>query len=845
MENTLSENTVGTAVSENSVYKAAEKIKKFLAPLVSGGKYHYYKRAFWLAILLGSIIMLPFVLYEWIRTGHGIFLYFGDYNAQQIPFYQHCVEMIRSGNMGWDWLTDLGANFTGTYSYYLLGSPFFWLMCLFPSSWAPYLMAPIFILKYGCASLTAYAYLKRFAKNQNYALIGALLYAFCGFQIYNTFFNQFHEVVVLFPLLLLGMEELIQNDRRGIFAIAVALNAVCNYFMFAGQVVFCILYFLIRVSDKNFRITLKKFCLLAFEAIVGVLIAAVLFLPAAIGVMDNPRLDRVGYDTVLGSLFWTKSDGSISFDFFGKEITLYTKRYGHILQSLFFPPDIASRTNFYYGHGERWSSNAVWLPMFGMTGVFAFFKRKKQGTWLKIMCAFLGLCCVVPVLNSMFFLFNTSYYARWVYMLVLMCVVATVVALDDKKTNWNGTVLLHAIICAAIAIPVGFSWTTDDNGVTSMSTTQYFDRYWVTILITAVSLGLVWYFVKYVRGTPKENKVALLLVSVIICVYGINHIFYGKLHSHTSEFLVDQAVNGEIVLEDPQEQFYRTDFFRGNGVSPLDNLSLYWGYPSVECFNTIVPGSIMTFYPKVDVTRSVGSRAEPAQFGLKGFLSVKYSFIEEKHGNKHNTVGFVYKNTQNKFKIYENEYYIEMGFTYDEFMRESEFEKYNKSLRHALLCTYLVVPDDMVDYYSQFMTEVRYKDGKKATEATYKESVLQRRENTCDNFEYDSKGFKASITLDKANVVFFSVPMDKGWSATVNGKAVDVNTATYGFMAVECQPGENIIEFSYSTPGQTLGLAAAGAGVLIWAGYMVISHFTRRKQPKKGNMLTEDYYEEI
>ena len=48
---------------------------------------------------------------------------------------------------------------------------------------------------------------------------------------------------MFFPLLLIGMEELVQNNRRGFFAVAVALNAVVNYWFFIGSAVFCILYF--------------------------------------------------------------------------------------------------------------------------------------------------------------------------------------------------------------------------------------------------------------------------------------------------------------------------------------------------------------------------------------------------------------------------------------------------------------------------------------------------------------------------------------------------------------------------------------------------------------------------
>jgi hypothetical protein len=75
--------------------------------------------------------------------------------------------MVQDGSFGWDWVTDMGSNFIGSYSYYMLGSPFFWLMCIFPSTWAPYLMAPIYIVKYIVAAVIAYAYLQRFVKNKN------------------------------------------------------------------------------------------------------------------------------------------------------------------------------------------------------------------------------------------------------------------------------------------------------------------------------------------------------------------------------------------------------------------------------------------------------------------------------------------------------------------------------------------------------------------------------------------------------------------------------------------------------------------------------------------------------
>lgn len=100
----------------------------------------------------------------------GIFLYYGDFNSQQMMFYQHCHDAVRSGNMGWDWGTDLGSSFIGSYAFYLLGSPFFWLTTLFPSGAVPYLIPWLLALKTAIAAITAYAYIRFLLTTQAPAL---------------------------------------------------------------------------------------------------------------------------------------------------------------------------------------------------------------------------------------------------------------------------------------------------------------------------------------------------------------------------------------------------------------------------------------------------------------------------------------------------------------------------------------------------------------------------------------------------------------------------------------------------------------------------------------------------
>ena len=362
---------------------------------------------FILALLTAAAFFVPYMI-----MAEGYFTFYGDFNVQQIPFYQMCHKAIREGNMGWNWLTDLGANFIGSYSFYLLGSPFFWITLPFPNSFVPYLMGPLLILKFACAALTGYLYIRRFTKTPNAAQIGGLLYAFSGFSVYNVFFNHFHEAIILFPLLLLALELLITENRRGIFALAVALCAVSNYFFFFGMVVFCVIYFFVRLFSRAVRVTFARFITLVFEAVIGVALAAVLLYPSILAILGNSRISemQLGWNAIM----------------YGKE-----QIYLNVIECFFFPPDLPARPVFFPGANVKWSSLGGWMPIFSMVGVFAFFMNRK-GIWLKRMIGICTFMALVPVLNSAFYAFNTAYYARWYYMPVLMMCLATCMAVERK-----------------------------------------------------------------------------------------------------------------------------------------------------------------------------------------------------------------------------------------------------------------------------------------------------------------------------------------------------------------------------------------------------------------------------
>ena len=224
---------------------------------------------------------------------HGYFLYYGDFNVQEIPFYRLAHDSILSGNTGWSHLTDLGANFVGSYSFYLLGSPFFWITMVLPSELVAYAIGPLLVLKLAFCSLSAYIYIKRYVRDPYHAVMGGILYAFSGFSVYNIFFFHFHEAMIVFPLLLAAMDEFHATKRRGIVALTVCLAATVNYYFFFGQALFLIIYYVVKLITKNYRFRFRDFLCLGIESIIGVCMSMVLLLPSVAAITGNYRVSEI------------------------------------------------------------------------------------------------------------------------------------------------------------------------------------------------------------------------------------------------------------------------------------------------------------------------------------------------------------------------------------------------------------------------------------------------------------------------------------------------------------------------------------------------------------------------
>lgn len=770
-------------------------------------------RTMLLCALTAAIFFLPFYIID-----GGFFHYAGDFNSQQISFYRYMNGFIKGagypdGMAGaarstFSWATDLGSGAMNAYSFYLYGSPFFWLSLIFPQNWLPYLMVPLLVLKFAVAGGGAYRYLCRYVRRSDHAVLGACLYAFSGFSIYNVFFNHFIDVVALFPWMLWALDETLyeQEEHYGLFAFWVGVNLLNNYFFFIGQVLFLVIYFICKLTTKDFPMNVRLFVRLAFESLLGAALGFVLLWPAVLSILQNPR--TIDLSSGWGFLTYSK-----------------VQQYLAILLSWLLPPDSPYITSIWSEGIIKWTSMSAYLPLCSLAGAMAYWRARK-GDSKKRIVATCAIFALVPVLNSAFYALNSSYYARWYYMPVLILCAMTASALespdisaDELDAPVRGIGWLMVATLAFALVPVQDSDTKE----WSLGVLQNPGQYAAVLSFGIGGLILYRLLCRRWRGSRAFARRMTAVVLAFACAFGMVHIGIGKFGQwHTDSDLVEQYTSAIKLKDDLPEGDWRVDTYKTH-----DNLGLWLDKSSLQYFGSTAAPSILSFYPALGVKRDVRSEPDISNYALRGLLSVKYLITTpEKQEDLLAAAddGWSYYDTKDGFMLYENENYVPMGFTYDYYITEESYETTVKTTRANLLMRALVLSEEDAEAYGKYLEKLPEAKLDDLWYDTYVSDCADRRASACSTFQMTNSGFHAEITLKKDDLVFFSVPYDDGFTACVNGKEADIVRVDEGLMAVLAPAGENTIDFVYQADGYPLASKvslAALAAFALYAGYFV------------------------
>lgn len=695
----------------------------------------------------------------------GVLIVREDFNTQQIPFLTALNHYVKNFTGPWCWNVDLGTQMVGAFSFYNLGSPFVWLTFLFPKSSVPYLMGWFYILKYMVAGVTAYLYLKRFVKNSRYAILGGILYSFSGFQSTNLLFFHFHDVVAFFPILLIGLEDLIDQKKKTLFIFAVFVNCMINYFFFISEVIFLVLYYVFRFWKKDILCFLKDGVRCLFCGVTGVGMAAMLFLPSILYIMGNSRTSS---SFTLQSLIY-----------YGGYILISAK--GFLL-----PGESMSEMSCVLPH--YWRSTACYLPMIGGSLVFAYI-LKKRNDWLARLLLVLWIISCSPTMDSGFYLFTES-YKRWWFMFVLMMAAASIMVLDERekypiKTGILINIILLILFCGALLYLHQASWLDQD----FIYRKQVFT---IHCGISFLGLLLTWFCCSYKNLSGRLVMISSFAGISVFCA--ATTFFALSLYQYRSETGRDYLKRYQLGLQleniDDQYRYNLTD-----------NVLIFPGEAlGAGSFSSTVSNSILEFDMLFDYKRSNFCLPPDSVPGMRELLAARYQLTRELSPGQ-TPIDVVEVNDTVYYVTEQN--VCPIGYIEDTYVTKEELKSLPLDKRGIAMLDNLVIDSEDEEYISSRLRHNESLDyGDDYNEIS--KLVALNQTNKVSGFTRDSSGFRCETVLKSDGAIFFSIPYDDGWSAYTNEGKVEILNCG-GMMGLVLSPGNYLISFEYHIPGLRTG----------------------------------------
>lgn len=742
-----------------------------------------------LITLVLSISLLPLCLFK------GYDCHFDDFICQQIPFLLETKRMLASETPWWSWNTYFGENFLGSYSFYTITSPFAWIVALFPRDYI--LCGIIFALWLKCLSVgySAYLYLKRMAISSQFCIIGGLLYCFSSFFITNLRYYHFCEPMIMFPLLLIAIENVIENRKYCYTLLSLASFGVVwiNYYFALPSFLFAAIYmiFRLRFSERNLEVTsLTRIAKSCGAVLLGILLSSIILIPTILHVSGSTRAAmKVEEANILGYI-------------------------GMFIDTIraYIMPSIAEGIPKAFLH-PNCDSRSLYLPVIGPSIVlfYIFSNKSQKHKWIKYLIATLLLIALTP-LNGIFSGFSNSEYHRWYYALSLLFILASIYYLRDYKITHRQYWLYAGFATLYVAVTCCFTiaYLYLKHQPLSFNTREIIEL--VLTIFNFILLGLFAY--------SKKQKIQYLIY--LVCISSCAS-FGASVYLNLLSGNINEPGCGRIkkyVIDNPLEYNLDSFKYRIDANNTIRNIYLLKNRPGTTSFHSVFDKNQNDYRAIIDLTpRDPSMKIYKGRVAHDILLSVKdfydYREIEWDEQEQLPAEALQLTDSLNRYSRYAFKYYVPIGFCYDTYVKRSDYDALYSHMTDPVkpMLINLVIEDSDVDYVDDLMKEVSFIN---PDTISFEQIVSKLRRYTATSFEGDTHGFTATTDLDSNHIMFFSVSPDPGFTAFIDGERTKIIPANLGFSAIIVPAGNHLIRFEYFPVGLKLGaMCTIAAGLIL------------------------------
>lgn len=167
-----------------------------------------------------------------------------DLYHQYGPLFAELYERVKNGDsLIYSWTSGLGSCFLGNFFNYL-SSPLSAIIFFFSHKNIPVAIGVMVLIKAALSSASFTYYVKKSLRNQSFATCAfSVLYAFCGYMLAYYWNVMWLDAMFLLPIILVGIERIINHGKMRTYVIALSLSMFSNYYVSFMLCLFSVIYF--------------------------------------------------------------------------------------------------------------------------------------------------------------------------------------------------------------------------------------------------------------------------------------------------------------------------------------------------------------------------------------------------------------------------------------------------------------------------------------------------------------------------------------------------------------------------------------------------------------------------
>ena len=672
---------------------------------------------------------------------------FGENSILKSDLYKQYAEFLAyykdvltgKGSLFMSWNMGMGNNFYTTFAYYLV-SPLNLLVVFFSKENINTFVIITTLLKLILIYNSMIAFLEyRFKNKSRSAILFALAYTFCTYTIQYLFHIMWLDAIYMLPLMCIGIEKYLKNNKISTFIIISALNMLFNYYLGFITILFSGIYFVVRLLEQE-NITLKskiiKFTVFVIGCIISFGISMILFLPSFMQVKGTMKLQN-------------------------RLVEIHKKEFLNYFNIIFnnHNQELEQQSGLIFSS----TLTLILLPLYFTNKNIS----KKSRILSVLLIIFMALPVISPILNKIWHGMTTPncFYYRYAFCLIFyinMIAYQEYINRDkiSKKSLLIETAVFLLILLGEIILINHGTWKNRNLQINSV----------IISAIVVISTIILLFLQKSDKIRNKISKHIIKSITIVIFIIDIgismnsynttnpdNYFTLKSVHNY------DNVINRILPPETDRHQ-ERTIF---NPDDNSFNLSMKYDYSSIDYFtssrNRTTLRNMYSLGYNVQRETALWITSDSGDWFNYSLAGIKYIITRENLDNDNKIYGYEYKGKYGEFNIYETQ----------------------NTLPYAYIVNSNQQPEEIDDpFYEQTINPFEMQN-----------NILKSIQNSDEDYMENIKNEKSKIIKSEKNII----KTDKEYEITYNVEALqNISIALFSDSNLELYKNDKKIFKYYS-----------------------------------------------